>query len=121
MNGGDGALQKPTDSEAERTRDARRLQDLESRLRDIGGEEDSPGVEEHFSQANTAWRMVTELVAGLLLGFGIGYGLDRLLGTMPIMLVIFVLLGLVAGVKTMMRTAGEIGKKPGSAGGDKGE
>ena len=114
-------MPKPSDSEDERARDALRLRELDSRLRDREGDDGRTGVEEHFSQANMAWRMVIELVAGLVLGFGIGYGLDRLLGTMPIMLVIFVLLGLVAGVKTMMRTAGEIGKKPGSAGGDKGE
>ena len=36
--------------------------------------------EEHHSQAQLAWRMVIELVAGLGIGFGIGYGLDTLLG-----------------------------------------
>lgn len=73
-----------------------------------------------FSQANMAWRMVTELVAGMVLGFGIGYGLDWLFGTMPILLILFTLLGLVAGIKTMMRTAGEIGKQPGNPGNDEG-
>ncbi len=64
--------------------------------------------EEHYSQAHLAWRMVIELVAGLMIGFGIGYGLDRLLGTLPIFLVLFTLLGLAAGIKTMMRSAQEI-------------
>ncbi|OSP56586.1 AtpZ/AtpI family protein [Pseudoruegeria sp. SK021] len=64
--------------------------------------------EEHYSKANIGWRMVTELVAGLGIGFGIGYGLDVLLGTIPIFLVIFTLLGFAAGVKTMMRTAKEV-------------
>ncbi len=68
------------------------------------------------SQAEVAWRMVIELVAGLLIGFGIGYGLDRLFGTTPVFLVPFTLLGFAAGVKTMMRsaremTAEEAGKK----------
>ena len=52
--------------------------------------------------------MVIELVAGIVIGFGIGYGLDALFGTLPIFLVTFVLLGFVAGVRTMMRTAKEI-------------
>ena len=52
--------------------------------------------------------MVVELVAGLGIGFGIGYGLDSLFGTIPIFLVLFTLLGLAAGVKTMLRTAQEI-------------
>lgn len=65
-------------------------------------------MEEHYSQAQHAWRMVIELVAGLGIGFFIGYGLDSLLGTLPIFLVIFVFLGFAAGVKTMMRSAREI-------------
>jgi ATP synthase protein I len=53
------------------------------------------------------WRMVTELVVGMLVGFAIGYGLDSLFGTRPVFLVIFALLGFAAGVRTMMRTAAE--------------
>ena len=63
--------------------------------------------DEHYSQAQQGWRMVIELVAGLLIGFGMGYGLDRLFGTLPIFLILFTLLGFVAGVRTMMRTAKE--------------
>ncbi len=55
--------------------------------------------------AELAWRMLIELVAGIVIGFGIGYGLDYLFGTLPILLVLFTLLGFAAGVQTMMRTA----------------
>jgi len=65
-------------------------------------------IEESHSQVHQGWRMVIELVAGIVIGFGIGYGLDVLFGTIPIFLVLFVLLGFVAGVRTMMRTAKEI-------------
>lgn len=65
-------------------------------------------VEEHHSQAQLAWRMVIELVAGLVIGFGIGYGLDWLFGTTPWLMVVFVILGLIAGIKTMIRSANEI-------------
>lgn len=65
-------------------------------------------TDEHYSQAQLAWRMVIELVAGLGIGFGIGFGLDRLFGTIPIFLVLFTLLGLAAGIKTMLRSANEI-------------
>ncbi|MGJ8626046.1 MAG: AtpZ/AtpI family protein [Sulfitobacter sp.] len=68
-------------------------------------------VDEHYSQANLAWRMVIELVAGLGIGFGIGYGLDWVFGTLPIFMVLFVMLGLAAGVKTMLRSAKEIQEK----------
>lgn len=65
-------------------------------------------VEKHHSQAQAGWRMVTELVAGLLIGFAIGYGLDSLFGTLPILMVIFTMLGFAAGVRVMLRTAKEI-------------
>ncbi len=64
--------------------------------------------EQHYSQANVAWRMVIELVAGLAIGFGIGYGLDTLFGTMPLFLILFILAGFAAGVKTMLRSAREL-------------
>ena len=70
-----------------------------------------PPADEHYSQAQQGWRMVTELVSGLLVGFGIGYGLDVLFGTLPILLVLFTLLGFVAGVRVMLRTAQEIQAK----------
>lgn len=65
-------------------------------------------LDDHHSGAHLAWRMVIELVAGIAIGFGIGYGLDVFFGTLPIFLVGFILLGFVAGVKTMLRTAQEV-------------
>ncbi len=67
--------------------------------------------DEHYSTAQHAWRMVIELVAGLGIGFGMGYGLDVLFGTLPLFLVIFTLLGFVAGVKTMIGSANEAQEK----------
>ena len=89
--------------------DPDRLKALEERLDRLKGQGDAkPHTEEHYSQAQHAWRMVVELVAGLGIGFGIGYGLDVVLGTLPVMMMIFTLLGLAAGIKTMMRTAAEV-------------
>lgn len=83
---------------------------LEARIAAAKKEQSAPetGGETHFSQAHLAWRMVIELVAGPAIGFGIGYGLDSLFGTFPIFLVPFILLGLAAGVKTMLRSAREV-------------
>ncbi|SER65800.1 ATP synthase protein I [Tranquillimonas rosea] len=64
-------------------------------------------TEDAHSNAELGWRMVIELVAGLVIGFWIGYGLDAVFGTIPIFLVIFTMLGFVAGVKTMLRSAQE--------------
>jgi ATP synthase protein I len=100
--------------------DDERLRRLDERLRQLRKPEDQvrPGGD-HHTQAQAAWRMVTELVAGLLVGFGIGYGLDALFGTRPWLLVLFTLLGFAAGVQTMMRTARDLQKPPpdGKAGG----
>lgn len=89
-----------------------RLEALEAKI-EAAKEAQAPGprADEHYSMANQAWRMVVEMVSGLGIGFGIGYGLDSLLGTIPIFLVIFTLLGLAAGVQTMIRTAREIETK----------
>ncbi|MFU8779285.1 MAG: AtpZ/AtpI family protein [Roseovarius sp.] len=85
------------------------LAELEAKIAKLKAKDaPRPHQEEHYSQAQMAWRMVIELVAGLLIGFGMGYGLDVLFGTMPVFLVIFTLLGMAAGVKTMMRSAAEI-------------
>ncbi len=109
------------DHQDARARDAERLRQLEARLGEKVAQDTVSRGEEHFSQANMAWRMVIELVAGLGIGFGIGFGLDTLFGTTPLLMVVFVLLGLAAGVKTMLRTANEIGKAPGHPGDDKGK
>ncbi|MFU8883121.1 MAG: AtpZ/AtpI family protein [Rhodobacterales bacterium] len=86
----------------------RQLAALEARIAAAkAAQAPKPRVDEHYSQANLAWRMVIELVAGLGIGFGIGYGLDSLFGTLPIFLVLFTLLGLAAGIKTMLRSAQE--------------
>jgi ATP synthase protein I len=57
---------------------------------------------------NDGWRMIIELVTGMLLGVSLGLGLDYMLGSEPIFLIIFSLLGFMAGVKTMMTTAKKI-------------
>jgi len=88
---------------------AERLAQLEARIEALKSKDaPKPHQDDHYSQAQHAWRMVIELVAGIAIGFGIGYGLDSLFGTLPIFLVLFTLLGFAAGVKTMMRSAAEI-------------
>ncbi len=86
-----------------------RMAHLDKRITDAKKALDpKPRVDEHYSAANLAWRMVIEMVAGLGIGFGIGYGLDVLFGTLPIFMVLFTMLGLAAGIKTMLRSAKEI-------------
>ena len=101
-----------------------RLSALEARL-EAARKRAEPGkshTEEHYSQAQLAWRMVIELVAGVGIGVAIGYGLDSLLGTRPWLMGVFTLLGFAAGVKTMIRSAEEVQRKAdtGAAAGDGG-
>ena len=66
-------------------------------------------LDDHYSQAHFAWRMVIELVAGLAIGFGIGFGLDYLFNSKPLFMILFILLGMAAGINVMLKTAKEIG------------
>lgn len=52
-----------------------------------------------------AFRLVTELVAGLAVGAFLGYWIDRILGTMPVFLLIFFFLGAGAGILNVVRAA----------------
>ena len=52
------------------------------------------------------FRLSSELVAGVVVGAGIGWGFDRLLSTSPFGFIVFLLLGFVAGVVNVVRTAG---------------
>jgi ATP synthase protein I len=52
------------------------------------------------------FRLSSELIAGVVVGAVIGWGFDRLLSTSPFGLIVFFLLGFVAGVVNVVRSAG---------------
>lgn len=93
--------------------DPDRLRALEARLKKVKAEPKAAGsaTAKGFSQGEVAWRMVIELATGIALGSAIGYGIDVLVGTLPIFLIIFSLLGFAAGIRTMLGTAKELGRK----------
>ena len=98
--------------------DADRMRALEARIAEAKARHTPPPrpSQAAHSQAEVAWRMVIELVAGLLIGFGIGFGIDALFGTRPVFLVIMTLLGFAAGVKTMVGSARELQERDQSGG-----
>ena len=102
--------------------DPDRLRALQARLDQAKGKPEVKPTEtaKGFSQGEVAWRMVIELATGILLGFAIGYGIDVLLGTLPIFLVIFTLFGFAAGIRTLLGTAKELGRKAEAAARDEG-
>lgn len=51
------------------------------------------------------FKLATDLIAGVLAGFGLGWLLDWLLGTSPWFLLIFIPLGMAAGILNVIRAA----------------
>ena len=68
----------------------------------------TPRGVQQIKQSSIAYRMMVELVVGMVFGISIGYGLDFLFSTFPIFLVIFSLLGFAAGIRVMLQTANQI-------------
>ena len=51
------------------------------------------------------FQLSSELIAGVVVGAAIGWGFDKLLSTSPFGLIVFFLLGFVAGVVSVVRSA----------------
>jgi ATP synthase protein I len=90
-----------------------RLGNLDHRLSEIRGSRkigtDRSEAEDGAARASAmaiGFRLSSELVAGVVVGALIGWGFDRLLSTSPFGLIVFLLLGFVAGVVNVVRSAG---------------
>ena len=59
------------------------------------------------------YRVGTELLAGLIIGAGIGWTLDQWVNTTPLLLIIFFILGGVAGIYNLWRVLTGKGLKMG--------
>lgn len=103
-----------------------RENELSERLRDLDRELDErrasrqaaapPQEEPSGRRYGLALRLGADFVAGVVVGGAIGWGIDRLFGTSPWGLMIFLLLGFAAGILTVLRSAGLV--KQGPAGPD---
>ena len=96
------------DSPSKRKSFAERLRALRSEVRQDDGGVGGRGTPQ--TPAGWAFRLSVELVAGLVVGGVIGWGLDRWLGTNPLMLIVFFLLGAVAGIYNVIRSAMEMNR-----------
>ena len=87
-----------------------KLKDLDHKLNEIREKKNlnKPTNGHAIKSAHIGWRMILELVIGILIGVLLGFGLDYLFNTTPIFLIIMIFFGFAAGVKTMMKTAKEI-------------
>ena len=91
--------------------DARRLAEIEERLkkaREKRGEVRQ--VESPNSKLGIAFRLVTELMAAVLVGGAIGWGLDRIFRTGPFLLIVMFMVGVAAGFFTVVRTAQQMNR-----------
>jgi ATP synthase protein I len=73
-------------------------------------ETDQSGTEGGDSAARASamargFQLSSELIAGVVVGAAIGWGFDKLLSTSPFGLIVFFLLGFVAGVVNVVRSA----------------
>ena len=94
----------------ERTHFKPEIDSLEKKINKLKSNKKDNSVKS-FKIKNDGWRMVIELVVGMLIGFGIGLALDIFMNTKPLFLIIFTLLGFIAGVKTMLNTAKTMNKE----------
>lgn len=93
--------------------DPQKLNELGKRLDEITTRQAAGARRAPPSQSNIAFRFATELFAGVVGGGGIGWGLDWLCGhfgfhTKPVLMIVFVVLGMAAGIRNVMRAAKEI-------------
>ncbi len=98
----------PVSGEAEALRI--RLEALKADLGGAKGEQGAQQMDKATASADggaigTGLRAGSELLAGVLVGCGIGYLLDRQLGTSPLFLIPFLLVGMAAGFWNIYRLA----------------
>jgi ATP synthase protein I len=95
---------------------SKRLNDLDDRLRRL--RERAPEEEEKVGPRGSspqtaygfAFRIGVELVVALAVGGGIGWLLDHWLGTLPLFLLVFFVLGAVAGLLNVFRAAKQMNR-----------
>ena len=95
---------------------AKRLNDLDDRLRRLrerAPEEEQKDVPRGSAPQTAygfAFRIGVELVVALAVGGGIGWLLDHWLGTLPLFLLVFFVLGAVAGLLNVFRAAKQMNR-----------
>ena len=123
-------MARPRDTKGENTETDAKLGDISDRLKDLSSrlatetsqkaKEAKPNDQyQSASGYSKGYRLISEFVAGILVGGLVGYGIDYVVGTLPLFLIIFLLAGFGAGILNMSRaanrtppTAEELAKMP---------
>ena len=91
------------------------LDDLDSRLKWARGvRPDDPHPQAPQGGLGTALRLAAEMISALIVGGAIGWFLDRWLDTKPWLLLVFLLLGALAGMLNAYRAAMRLSAEPDS-------
>lgn len=69
----------------------------------------------HFESLGLASIMGIHMVSGVIVGMAFGYYLDKFFGTKPWLLLLFLILGIIAGYRNMFREMQRIQKKEAEA------
>jgi ATP synthase protein I len=121
---GGGNGNRDTSSQDEAALSAR-LGSLDQRLSEIHGgrrtgtDQPESGSGDGSARASAmarGFQLSSELIAGVVVGALIGWGFDRLLSTSPWGLIVFVLVGFIAGVVNLVRSAGVVPDRNGHRG-----
>jgi ATP synthase protein I len=91
----------------------RRRRDLEATLaaRRPEPEESGAAASSGATGYGQALKLSSEFIAGVAVGAGLGWAVDRLAGTSPWGLIVLLLLGFVAGVLNVLRSAGLVARQ----------
>lgn len=118
MSGSAGGNDHGEMSPEEREAFEQRVVELDQRLSNATAEQRKPPVVHDDVRRNRALgqglQMALDLVLGPVVGAGIGWGLDRLLGTSPVLFFVFLGLGIAAGILNLVRTYRQIMAESGS-------
>ncbi|MEX0344848.1 MAG: AtpZ/AtpI family protein [Rhizobiaceae bacterium] len=91
----------------------RRRRQLDAALAERSPKEAKAGKASASSPAGfaMAMRLSTEFIGGILVGAAIGWLIDKLAGTTPWGMIVFLLLGFCAGILNVLRSAGLVAEQ----------
>lgn len=90
--------------------DAKALEELRHRLKSARGEGDEAEPKASSGAMAQGYRQATELIVATLVGAFLGFWLDRWLNSSPAFLISLFLLGMITGVRNMLRSAETMNK-----------
>lgn len=100
------------DKQVSERRSENERQTLDQRIRDAKARQNAAKAPSSSNRGmGQGLRIAVELAAAIVVGTAMGIGLDRWLGTTPLFLILFFVLGCAAGFMNVMRTSAELDRR----------